>query len=289
MSIDTTPFRALPGLPVDLAHRPTRIEPLYDSADHYADRLAHRVARMRELQSRLWADDRYALLVIFQAMDAAGKDGAIEHVMSGINPQGVSVHGFKQPSREELDHDFLWRSAVRLPERGKIGIFNRSYYEEVLVVRVHPDFLEAQRLPTPRADLASLWAGRYRSIRDHEAHLHRNGTRVVKFYLHLSEEEQRLRFLARIDDPDKNWKFSAADVDERSHWPAYRAAYAEAIAATTTDEAPWYVIPADDKKSARLIISEVICDLLDSLDLRFPEVEAGSLEQYRAMLGTERR
>ncbi len=284
MSIDTTPFVAVPGRPVDLEARPTRVDPLYDSDAHYEERLDHRIKRMRKLQSRLWADDRYALLVIFQAMDAAGKDGAIKHVLSGINPQGVSVHSFKQPSKEELDHDFLWRSAIRLPERGQIGIFNRSYYEEVLVVRVHPEYLDGQRLPDRPADLDALWRQRFQSIRDHEAHLHRNGTRVLKFYLHLSEEEQRQRFLARIDDPDKNWKFSAGDLAERRHWPAYRSAYAEAITATSTADCPWYVVPADDKRTARLIISEVICDLLDSLDLRYPTVESGSLEQYRDRL-----
>ncbi len=284
MPIDTTPYLVRPGQSLDLGAMSTRPEPLYQSKAEYKKRLAHRIDRMRELQGRLYADDRHAVLVIFQAPDAAGKDSAIKHVMSGVDPQGVSVHSFKQPSREELDHDFLWRSAVRLPERGRIGIFNRSYYEEVLVVRVHPEFLDAQRLPDRPATLEALWAERYQSIRDHEAHLHRNGTRIVKFFLHLSPETQRRRFLDRLEDPEKNWKFSAGDLAEREHWDAYRTAYAEAMAATSTEASPWYVIPADDKKSARLLVSEVICDLVDGLDLRFPLVDPGDIARYREAL-----
>jgi PPK2 family polyphosphate:nucleotide phosphotransferase len=284
MPIDTSPYLVRPGAALDLGTMPTRAEPLYQSKADYKKRLAHRIDRMRELQDRLYADDRHAVLVIFQAPDAAGKDSAIKHVMSGVDPQGVSVHSFKQPSREELDHDFLWRTAVRLPERGRIGIFNRSYYEEVLVVRVHPAFLDAQRLPDRPATLEALWEERYQSIRDHEAHLHRNGTRIVKFFLHLSPETQRRRFLDRLEDPQKNWKFSAGDLAERAHWDAYRAAYAEAMVATSTDASPWYVIPADDKKSARLLVSEVICDLLDGLNLRFPVVDPGDIARYREAL-----
>lgn len=289
MPIDTAPYRVAPGEAVNLATRATRIPDLYASKDHYRERLERRIMRMRDLQARLHADDRHALLVIFQAMDAAGKDGAIKHVMSGVNPQGVTVHSFKQPSPEELDHDFLWRSAVRLPRRGQIGIFNRSYYEEVLVVRVHPEFLRGQRLPERGDDLDALWRERYRSIADHEAHLHRNGTRVVKFFLHLSADEQRERFLARLEEPDKQWKVSVGDVRERQRWEDYQRAYEAAIGATSTAECPWYVIPADDKKSARLIISEAICEVLASLDLRYPEVDPAELAEYRRMLDAEVR
>lgn len=287
MPIDTSPFRVVPGDALDLSERPTRIPDLYESKDHYRDRLERRVDRMRDLQARLYADDRYALLLVFQAMDAAGKDGAIKHVLSGLNPQGVDVHPFKQPSAEELDHDFLWRSAIRLPRRGHVGIFNRSYYEEVLVVRVHPEFLDGQRLPSRPDDLGTLWRDRYRSIVDHEQHLHRNGTRIVKFFLHLSREEQRERFLARLEEPRKNWKVSVGDVRERARWEDYQRAYAEALAATSTPECPWYVIPADDKKSARLMISEVICDLMERLDLRYPEADPDELAEYRRLLEAE--
>jgi PPK2 family polyphosphate:nucleotide phosphotransferase len=285
MSIDLTPFRVASDDAIDLAARPTRIPDLYESKGHYRDRLGRRVDRMRDLQGRLYADDRYALLLVFQAMDAAGKDGAIKHVLSGVNPQGVEVHSFKQPSPEELDHDFLWRTAVRLPRRGHIGIFNRSYYEEVLVVRVHPKYLDGQRLPDRPADLADLWRGRYRSIVEHEAHLHRNGTRIVKFFLHLSLDEQRERFVARLEDRRKNWKVSAGDAREREHWDAYQRAYADAISATSTSDCPWYIVPADDKKSARLIVSEVICELLERLALRYPTIDDAELREYRRLLG----
>lgn len=284
MAIEVSQFRVTPGAPADLTGRPTRIDDIYRNKRAYQELLEDRIRRMRELQPLLYADDRFALLLIFQAMDAAGKDGAIKHVLSGVNPQGVTVHSFKQPTHEELDHDFLWRTAIRLPERGQIGIFNRSYYEEVLVVRVHPEYLAAQHLPRRTADLDTLWRERFGSIVDHEAHLHRNGTRIVKFYLHLSPEEQRARFLERLDDPEKNWKFAAGDLTERKHWPAYREAYSDAISATSTDDAPWYVIPADDKKTARLLVSEVIVQTLEKLDLRYPEVDASSLEQFREAL-----
>ena len=282
MPIDVSPFRIAPGAPVDLDRLPTAIAPLYDSHDDYEAALDRRIRRMRKLQAKLYADDRYALLLVFQAMDAAGKDGAIKHVMSGINPQGCQVSSFKQPSREELDHDFLWRTTLRLPERGRIGIFNRSYYEEVLVVRVHPEYLGAQRLGPLPEDLDTLWATRHRSIADHERHLHQNGTRILKFYLHLSPEEQRRRFLARLDDPDKHWKFSAGDLEERRHWPAYRRAYADAIRATSTAESPWFVIPADDKRTARLLISEAIVDALEALDLAYPEPTPAEREEMLA-------
>jgi PPK2 family polyphosphate:nucleotide phosphotransferase len=287
-AIELAPFRIPEGTPPGLAGRPTRLTDIYRDGKDYEARLGRSAKALHELQNRLYADDRYAVLLVFQAMDAAGKDGAIEHVMRGIDPQGVEVHSFKQPTRHELDHDFLWRSAVRLPERGRIGIFNRSYYEEVLVVRVHPEYLAAQRLPERPGGLEALWRERYQSIRDHEAHLARSGTVILKFHLHLSREEQRERFLARIDDPEKNWKFAAGDVAERAHWDAYQSAYEDAIAATSTAHAPWYVIPADDKKNARLIISAAIVDALQRLDLQYPEVDRAELARFREQLAGEK-
>jgi PPK2 family polyphosphate:nucleotide phosphotransferase len=245
-------------------------------------RLAALKGELGALQDRLYADDRFALLVIFQAMDAAGKDGTIRAVMSGVNPAGCQVFSFKQPSTEELDHDFLWRATKSLPERGRIGIFNRSYYEEVLVVRVHPEILERQRLPGTRAK-KRLWKDRYRSIRELETHLFRNGTRVVKFWLHVSKEEQRERFLSRLSNPEKNWKFSPADVAERAYWDDYMAAYEDAIAATSTDEAPWYVVPADDKTYMRVAVSEVLVDELRNLDLRYPTVPETEQRAFAAL------
>ncbi len=237
---------------VDLKDRPTRVKQLYESERDYKTLLAERVRELSAQQSLLYAHDRYALLVIFQSMDAAGKDGAIRHVLSGINPQGCQVFSFKHPSAEELDHDFLWRTSQCLPERGRIGVFNRSYYEEVLIVRVHPEILAGQKLPDDGRKGEEFWQHRYRSINDLEKHLHRNGTRIVKIFLHLSKEEQRRRFLARIDDPDKNWKFGATDVEERGCWKDYRRAYEACLGATSTTHAPWYVVPADDKENARL-------------------------------------
>ena len=222
------------------------------------------------LQRLHYASNGYAVLLIFQGMDAAGKDGAIRHVMSGVNPQGFQVFSFKQPSAEELEHDFLWRTTCRLPERGRIGIFNRSYYEEVLVVRVHPEILRAQGLPADGPEANTIWPRRYQSIVAHEAHLHRSGTRVVKVFLHMSKDEQRKRFLERIDDPEKNWKFGRADIEERKLWASYMEAYEACLSATSTADAPWYVVPADDKKNARLIISEIVLDLFKGLDMAFP-------------------
>lgn len=228
--------------------------------------------KLTHLQSRLYAHNRWAVLMIFQGIDAAGKDSAIKHVMSGINPQGCEVTSFKAPSAEELDHDFMWRHAVKLPTRGRIGIFNRSYYEEVLVVRVHPEILAAENLPEEVAEDDTIWKRRYRSIVDHERHLHANGTRIIKFFLHLSRDEQRERFLDRIDTPDKNWKFSTGDIEERRYWDDYQKAYANALSATSTGDAPWYVLPADDKKNARLYVSRIIVDALEKLDIAFPEL-----------------
>jgi PPK2 family polyphosphate:nucleotide phosphotransferase len=225
--------------------------------------------------------------LIFQAMDAAGKDSAIKHVMSGVNPQGCEVYSFKQPSAEELDHDFLWRTYRCLPERGRIGVFNRSYYEEVLVVRVHPEILHAQRIPSELVDEKTIWEERYRSIVNMEDHLHRNGTRIVKFFLHVSKDEQRKRFLKRIEEQDKNWKFSAADVEERKRWKDYMRAYEDCMSATSTKASPWYIIPADDKPNARLIISQVIVDTLQDLKLAYPTVSpehAKELQGIRAEL-----
>jgi PPK2 family polyphosphate:nucleotide phosphotransferase len=270
MAIDVSPFRVREGRRVDLKKWPTRVKPLYDSKEHYRLLLADHVDRLAERQDLLYAYDRYALLLIFQAMDAAGKDGVIKHVMSGINPQGCQVFSFKQPSATELDHDFLWRTSTCLPERGRIGIFNRSYYEDVLIVRVHPEILRAQHLPDDALDDRSIWKRRYQSIVDHERHLHRNGTRIVKFFLHVSKEEQRQRFLARIDDPKKNWKFSASDVSERALWKDYMRAYEDCLAATSTTHAPWYVVPADDKPNARLIVSSVVLETMRSLKMRYP-------------------
>ena len=244
--------------------------------------LDEEIDALDQLQRRLYADDRYALLLVFQAMDAAGKDGTIRAVMSGVNPQGCQVFSFKQPSKEELDHDFLWRTARRLPERGRIGIFNRSYYEEVLVVRVHPEHLKGQKLPY-EVPLERLWENRFRSIREHEAHLARSGTVVLKFFLNVSREEQRQRFLARIDEPDKNWKFSAADVRERGFWDAYQAAYEAALSATSRAWAPWYAIPADDKPSMRLEVARIVVETLESLSLRFPELSPEDQERLGEM------
>jgi PPK2 family polyphosphate:nucleotide phosphotransferase len=275
-------YRVKQGQKMDLARWSTDVARLYDSEEDAVDQLARQVARTSELQDVLYASDRHALLLVFQAMDAAGKDGAIKHVLSGVNPQGCQVSSFKQPSTEELDHDFLWRTALRLPERGRIGIFNRSYYEEVLVVRVHPEYLAAQRLPDYDADSSEFWEQRLRSIRDHEAHLHRNGTVVVKFFLHVSKEEQRQRFLDRIDHPDKNWKFSLGDVEERKHWEEYMHAYGQALSATSTRDSPWYVVPADDKKNARLIISSIVNQTLESLDLAYPKLDRRRVAELKA-------
>jgi PPK2 family polyphosphate:nucleotide phosphotransferase len=222
-------------------------------------------------QELLYASDRYAVLLIFQAMDAAGKDGAIRHVMSGVNPQGCEVFSFKQPSATELQHDFLWRTTRDLPERGRIGIFNRSYYEEVLIARVHPDILRNEGLPDAPHDEKTIWRDRYRSIVNLERHLHENGTRIVKFFLHLSKDEQRKRFLARIDEPEKNWKFSAADIAERKFWKEYMKAYEKCLSATSTTDTPWYVVPADDKENARLIVSRIVLDALDELKMAYPK------------------
>jgi PPK2 family polyphosphate:nucleotide phosphotransferase len=274
MKLDSKDYRVPVRKKVNLKKWPTLVQPAYESKKAYTKLLQEQVQELSALQRLHYASDRYAVLLIFQAMDAAGKDGAIRHVMSGVNPQGCQVFSFKHPSATELDHDFLWRTTQSLPERGRIGIFNRSYYEEVLIVRVHPEILQAQRLPDELLDDKTIWRERYRSIVDLENHLHRNGTRIIKFFLHLSEEEQRKRFLERIDEPDKNWKFSLADIEERKCWKQYMQAYEECLSATSTRDAPWYVVPADDKENARLIIAQIILDTFKALELAYPKPSA---------------
>ena len=272
-----------PGKKVNLKKWPTHVAPVYKSKKQYHKLLEAHVEALSSLQQLHYASHRYALLLIFQAMDAAGKDGAIRHVMSGVNPQGCEVFSFKQPSAEELEHDFLWRTTCRLPERGRIGVFNRSYYEEVLVVRVHPEILRAQGLPDDLLDEKTIWKERYRSIVDLEEHLHRNGTRIIKFFLHLSKGEQRKRFLARIDEPDKNWKFSLADIHERKYWKHYMRAYEDCLTATSTHHAPWYVVPADDKENARLIVSQIVLDALNELKMAYPKTTAKRRQELKSI------
>jgi len=272
MNIKTNDFRVRPDGDVDLKERSTKVRPFYKSKKRYRKLLDEHVEALSARQRLHYASNHYALLIIFQGMDAAGKDGAIRHVMSGVNPQGCQVFSCKQPSADELDHDFLWRTTCDLPERGRIGIFNRSYYEEVLVVRVHPKMLRAQRIPDALLDEKTLWEGRYRSIVDLEAHLHRNGTKIVKIFLHLSKDEQRKRFLERIDEPDKNWKFSLSDIRERRYWKHYTKAFEACLNATSSDDAPWYVVPADNKKNARLIVSQIVIDTLDGLKMAYPTI-----------------
>ncbi len=271
MTIDSETFRVLPDTDIKLSKLPTKIQPFYKSEKKYRELLKEHVAALSDQQELLYGSDRYALLLIFQGMDASGKDGAIRHVMSGVNPQGCDVASFKQPSAAELEHDFLWRAYWRLPQRGKIGIFNRSYYEEVLVVRVHPDLLKNEGLSQELTSDKDVWKDRYRSIVDMERHLFHNGTRTIKFFLHLSKDEQRKRFLARIDDTAKNWKFSLADMQERRYWDQYTHAFEHCLNATSTQHAPWYVVPADDKENARLIISSIVLDTIKSLKLSYPK------------------
>jgi PPK2 family polyphosphate:nucleotide phosphotransferase len=283
MKIDGQDFRVRPGQKVKLTEWPTIVKPVCKSKKEYKKLLEEHVEQLSSLQRMHYASNRYALLLIFQAMDAAGKDGAVRHVMSGINPQGCQVFSFKQPSAEELEHDFLWRTTCRLPERGQIGIFNRSYYEEVLIVRVHPEILRSQGLFQELLDEKSFWKERYRSIVDLESHLFHNGTRTIKIFLHLSQEEQRKRFLDRIDEPDKNWKFSFSDVHERKYWTRYMAAYEDCLSSTSTDHAPWYVVPADDKENARLIVSQIVLDVLSELKLAYPKTTAKRRQELKSI------
>jgi len=271
MKIHSKNFRVPPGKKVDLRAWPTIVKPFCKTKKQYQNLLEKHVAELSALQQLHYASNRYALLLVFQGIDAAGKDGAIRHVMSGVNPQGCDVFSFKQPSAEELEHDFLWRATYRLPERGRIAIFNRSYYEEVLVVRVHPENLRNEGLSEELRDEKTIWKERYRSIVDLEEHLHRNGTRIIKFFLHLSKNEQRKRFLERIDEPDKNWKFSLADIHERKYWERYRDAFEDCLNATSTHHVPWYAVPADDKENARLIVSRIILDALKGLKMTYPK------------------
>lgn len=274
MKIDSKDFLVPEGSDVNLRKWPTKVDRVYKSKDQYRKILEEHVAKLSEMQELHYASNRYALLLIFQSMDAAGKDGSIRHVMSGVNPQGCQVFSFKHPSVAELQHDFLWRTTRDLPERGRIGIFNRSYYEEVLIVRVHPEILESEGLSDAPQDGEILWLDRYRSIKDLEKHLHRNGTRIVKFFLHVSQDEQRKRLLARIDDPDKNWKFSLADITERKFWDQYRDAYEECLSATSTVDSPWYVVPADDNNNTWLIVSQIVLDTFEGLNMAYPTMTA---------------
>jgi PPK2 family polyphosphate:nucleotide phosphotransferase len=285
MKIDIKDFRVDEGDKVNLDKWPTRVDPVYKSKADYKTMLAKHVEQLSDQQELLYAADSHAVLLIFQAMDAAGKDGAIRHVMSGVNPQGCQVFSFKHPSATELQHDFLWRTTRDLPERGKIGIFNRSYYEEVLIVRVHREILSSEGVPDGVHDRKSIWQTRYESMRNLESHLHYNGTRIVKFFLHLSKEEQKKRFLARIDEPEKNWKFSMADIEERQYWDQYMKAYEKCLEATSTDHAPWYVVPADDKENTRLIVSQIILDTMRDLKLRYPETTKERREELLTIRG----
>jgi PPK2 family polyphosphate:nucleotide phosphotransferase len=283
MRIKSTDYRVSPGTQVDLKKWPTMTRPAYKTKGQYRGMLGAHVQELCAQQELLYASNSYALLMIFQAMDAAGKDGAIAHVMSGINPQGCRVSSFKHPSAEELKHDFLWRTTRDLPQRGQIGIFNRSYYEEVLIARVHPEILRAEGLPDELRDEKTIWRDRYRSIVDLERHLTRNGTRVIKFFLHLSKDEQRRRFLERIETPAKNWKFSASDIAERQYWREYMKAYEKCLGATSTHQAPWYVVPADDKLNARLIVSRIVLDTLEQLRLSYPKSSAARRRELRLL------
>ncbi|MEP6839647.1 MAG: ADP-polyphosphate phosphotransferase [Bradyrhizobium sp.] len=286
MKINSADFRVSEGDGLDLKKWPTTVKPVYKSKKQYKKMLEEHVAQLSALQQLHYASNRYAVLLIFQAMDAAGKDGAIRHVMSGVNPQGCQVFSFKHPSATELEHDFLWRTTRALPERGRIGIFNRSYYEEVLITRVHPEILRSEGLPDALLVETAVWRDRYRSIVDLERHLHANGTRIVKFYLHLSKDEQRKRFLARIDEPEKNWKFSMADIEERKFWKQYMTAFEECLGATSTSDVPWYVVPADDKKNARLIVSQIVVDALAGLNMVYPKT---SSERHQELLSIRKQ
>lgn len=287
MKIDSKAFRVNPGERVDLKERPTSVQSFGKSKKQYKKILKNHVKELSSLQRLHYASSQYSLLLIFQGMDAAGKDGAIRHLMSGINPQGCQVWSFKQPSAEELRHDFLWRTTHRLPERGQIGIFNRSYYEEVLIVRVHPEMLRNQGLRDELLDEKTIWKERYCSIADFEEHLHRNGTQVVKIFLHLSKDKQAKRFRERIDTPEKNWKFSLADVQERDHWEHYMKAYEACLNSTSTEHSPWYIVPADDKENARLIVSQILLDVFNECKMEYPKTSAKhrqELESYRSEL-----
>ena len=283
LDIDLSQFRQTGAHPFNIAEHPTKIPKLYGSKKDYAGLLAETRAEIDELQNMMYAHDRYGLLCIFQAMDAAGKDGTIRRVISGVNPHGIEVHSFKRPSDGELDHDVMWRSSKNLPPRGRIGIFNRSYYEEVLVCKVHPEIVfNYQRVPTEHtADSEALWEGRYEDIRSLERYAHRNGIHVLKFFLHLSKEEQARRFLSRLEEPEKNWKFAEGDLAEREFWDEYQQAYEDAINATSTPESPWCAIPADNKRNMRLVVAALILDKLKTLDMHYPEIDDARREELK--------
>jgi PPK2 family polyphosphate:nucleotide phosphotransferase len=283
MKIRSKNFRVRQGDEVNLRKWPTNVEPIYKSNEQYKKLLEEHIAQLSALQQLLYASNRYAVLLIFQALDAAGKDGAIKHVMSGVNPQGCQVFSFKHPSATELQHDFLWRTTRDLPERGQIGIFNRSYYEEVLIVRVHPEILRGEGIPNGPHDDKAVWRDRYRSITNLERHLYGNGTRIIKFFLHLSKDEQRKRFLKRIDEPEKNWKFNLADVQERKFWNQYMKAYQECLSATSTRHAPWYIVPADNKENARLIVSQIVLDTFEELKMTYPKASAKRRQELQSI------
>lgn len=288
-SVKTSDFTFTGKGTLSLGKRKTKVKDLYEDKSDYRLKLAELNDEINELQRMMYAHNRYSMLLVFQAMDAAGKDGTIRNVLSGVNVHGVDVHAFKKPNENELEHDFLWRTTLRLPQRGQIGIFNRSYYEEVLVVRVHPEILRStQSLPKEVTDdLGGLWKQRYESIRNFEKHLFQNGTHVLKFFLHLGRDEQRDRFLSRIDRPEKNWKFSEADIAERQYWDDYQDAYEDAINHTAAEQAPWFVIPADDKKNMRLIVGQIILKHLKKLKMNYPKVSKKrrvELEAYRERL-----
>ena len=283
MKIKSKDFRVSPRAKIKLRTWPTAVEPYCKTKKRYKKLLGEHIEGLSSLQNLHYASSRYALLLIFQGMDAAGKDSAIQHVMSGVNPEGCEVFSYKQPSAEELKHDFLWRTTCRLPERGRIGIFNRSYYEEVLVVRVHPEILRGQGLPDELIDEKTIWKERYRSIVNLEEHLHCNGTRIVKIFLHLSKSEQRRRFLERIDEPSKNWKFSFSDVHERKYWQHYMKAYEACLDATSTHHTPWYVVPADDKENARLIVSQIVLDAFHEMKMAYPKTTAKRRQELKSI------
>lgn len=280
MKINSKDFQ-VKGEKVVLAKWPTIVKPVYKSKEQYKHLLREHIEELSSLQNLLYASNRYSVLLIFQSMDAAGKDSSIKHVMSGINPQGCQVFSFKHPSTAELEHDFLWRTIICLPERGRIGIFNRSYYEEVLIVRVHPEILRNEG-PTNVTAKKTIWEERYQSIVNLETHLHQNGTRIIKFFLHISKEEQRKRFLKRIDDPQKNWKISLADIEERKFWNHYMKAYEACLNSTSTTNAPWYIIPADDKDNAHLIISQIVLDTLKLLQMDYPHPNAKRKQELQS-------
>jgi PPK2 family polyphosphate:nucleotide phosphotransferase len=283
MKINSEDFIVAAGKKVKLKGWPTIVKPLYGSTAEYKRILGEHIEELSSLQDLLFALNRNSLLIIFQGMDAAGKDSAIKHVMSGVNPEGCSVYSFKHPTPTELGHDFLWRTIVSLPERGRIGIFNRSYYEDVLIVRVHPELLHAEGLDEDQLDdKKKIWEQRYHSIVNMEKHLYHNGTRLIKIFLHLSKEEQRKRFLQRIDDPKKNWKFSQADVEERKFWHYYMKAYEACLSATSTTQVPWYIVPADDKENARLIISQIVLDTLKGLKINYPKLDSKHLAELQS-------